>query len=202
VTTEIVGRRAKTGPRRIPAPANWRSASFLARWALTALLVPAPPEEVHADQATEGPSMEVTISALGDASYGATVGPYEDALRKIGRFDDERVASSNHTCQMVEFNISPPTDGYTDNYGWAIYTFDPLGVTVYLSGTSVVAQCVNGSCINEQTSFYDADGNRHVENHVGTWMSLQIGGPGLHRYLNALRHLQALCGGTRRNPFD
>jgi hypothetical protein len=174
----------------------------VARWALTALLAPALTQELHADPAPGGPSIEVTVSALRDASYGATVGPYEDALRKIGRFDDERVASSSHTCQTVEFNISPPTDGYTYNKGWAIYTFDPLGVTVYLSGTAVVAQCVNGSCINEHTSYYDEDGKRLVENHVGTWMSLQIGGPGLRRYMNALRHLQQLCGGVRRNPFD
>jgi hypothetical protein len=172
------------------------------RRALTALLALAPATEVRAYQAIWGPPMEVTVSALRDASYGATVGPYEDALRKIGRFDDERVASSFHTCQMVEFDISPPSDGYTYNNGWAIYTFDPLGVTVYLSGTAVVAQCVNGSCINEQTTYYTVDGYRQVENHVGTWMSLQIGGPGLHRYLNALRHLQELCGGARRNPFD
>lgn len=156
--------------------------------------------------AQPGPTLTVTAAALNESL---------EHIAQLARNTAAVITRASHECGEVTLEAAD-TQGTEDEpkiYTRYAFRLDPTQVEISSisfgsEDIGIKYQCNHGTCIHETVQDYRSDEIGQPED-VGESVEsddesvvISVGEPNHHRYINAFRHFQKLCGGEKKNPFD
>jgi hypothetical protein len=155
---------------------------------------------VIAAKGDSSPALDVTIKYLNEM--------LDDARFMRGE-NVAKISRPQHSCGVLRFDFN---GGYVQSRGeyhgdnWGNMALKPTAVTIAPSSDSesyngLLLTCSHPRCIAWSSATSGTQGRRE-DNGAISKMLVYLSGENLPRYLKAFKHLQDLCGGTEKNPFD
>jgi len=148
-----------------------------------------------------GPSLSETKQYLNNMAVGKSTGIVDHSLSFAQDLNwQQTIQRADHDCDQVHFYMQPADWGGDRIYRYVEWAFRPREVTVEWTQNSLNVSFV---CVQQPGCIQATmDVNNTVTTiHAGT-AYIQLFEPSQHRYVNAFLHLQELCGGVEKNPFD